>query len=69
MRVLLTTQCELLAVELSVAFEVVAVVLQACEPTVMVRNSPGSRGAPFVLEGVELNPAAELRALLVRAVI
>lgn len=69
MRVLLTTQCELLAVELSVAFEVVAVVLQAREATVLVRNSQGSRGAPFVLEGVELNPTAELRALLVRAVI
>jgi len=69
MRVLLTTQCELLAVELSIAFEVVAVVLQARGATVTVRNAPGSGGAPFVLEGVELNPTAELRALLVRAVV
>jgi len=68
MRVLLTTHCELLTVELSIAFEVVAVVLQARGTTVTVRNSPGGGGAPFVLEGVELNPAAELRALLVRAV-
>ena len=68
MRVLLTTQCELLAVELSVAFEVVAVVLQARGTTVVVRNVQGGSGAHFALEGVELSPAAELRALLVRAV-
>ena len=68
MRVLLTTQCELLVVELSVAFEVVAVVLRARGTTVVVRNSPGGNGTPFVLEGVELNPTAQLRALLVRAV-
>jgi hypothetical protein len=68
MRVLLTTHCELLAVELSTAFEVVAVVLQARGTTVNVRNAPGSGGAPFVLEGVELNPTAELSSLLVRAV-
>ncbi len=68
MRVLLTTKCELLAVELSVAFEVVAVMLKAREKTVIVRNGPDSRGAHFALEGVELNPSAELRALLVRAV-
>ena len=68
MRVLLTTQCELLAVELSVAFEVVAVMLRARGTTVVVRNGLGASGAPFALEGVELSPAAELRALLVRAV-
>jgi DNA-binding response OmpR family regulator len=68
MRVLLTAQCELLAVELSVAFEVVAVILRAPGGAVLLRNGPGSDGAPFVLAGVDLNPAAELRALLVRAV-
>ena len=67
MRVLLTTQCELLAVELSVAFEVVAVVLKARGTTVVVRNVQGGSGAYFALEGVELSPKAELRALLVRA--
>ena len=68
MRVLLTTKCELLAVELSVAFEVVAVMVKAREKTVLVRNGPTSNGAHFALEAVELNPSAELCALLVRAV-
>ncbi len=67
MRVLLTTKCELVAVELSVAFEVVAVMLRAREKTVLIRNGPASEGAHFALEGVELNPLAELCALLVRA--
>ncbi len=69
MRVLVTTQCELLSVELSVAFEVVAVTLQARGTTVVVRNGQESSGAPFALEGVELSPSAELRSLLVRAAI
>lgn len=68
MRVLLTIQCDLLAVELSVAFEVVAVVLKAQGATVIVHNVPGGTGAPFALEGVELGPSAELRALQVKAV-
>lgn len=68
MRVLLTTKCELLAVELSIAFEIVAVMLKARGTTVVVRNGPESSGAHFALEGVELNPSAELCALLVRAV-
>ena len=68
MRVLLTTQCELVAVELSVAFEVVAVLLKARGKTVVVRNGQDRSGAHFALEGVELNPSAQLRALLVRAV-
>lgn len=68
MRVHLTTKCELVAVELSVAFEVVAVMLRAREKTVTVRNSLANKGAEFALEGVELDASAELRGLLVRAV-
>ena len=68
MRVLLTTRCELVAVELSVAFEVVAVMLRAREKTVRIRNTQTSKGADFALEGVELNALAELCGLLVRAV-
>jgi hypothetical protein len=68
MRVLLTTRCELVAVELSVAFEVVAVMLRAREKTVLIRNTQATAGADFALEGVELNAVAELCGLLVRAV-
>ena len=67
MRVLLTTKCELVAVELSVAFEVVAVILRAREKTVVIRNNQTGTGADFALEGVELNALAELCGLLVRA--
>jgi hypothetical protein len=52
---------------LSNAFEVVAVLLRAPEETVVLRNDPGTDGAPFALTRVELNPEAELRALFVRA--
>ena len=60
--------CGQLAVELSAAFKVVAVLLKARGKTVSVRNAPASHRAHFALEGVELNPSAELRGLLVRAV-
>lgn len=68
MRVLLTMQCDLLGVELSTAFEVEAVMLKARGATVLVRNDPGSSGAPFVVEGVELGSSDELRVLFVRAI-
>ena len=68
MRVLLTMECDLLAVELSAAFEVDALILKARHATVFVRNGPGSSGARFALEEAELSPSAELRALHVRAV-
>ena len=68
MRVLLTMRCDLLAVELSAAFEIDALTLKTRGATVLVRNGPGSSGAPFALEGAELSQSAELRALLVRAV-
>ena len=67
MRVLLTTQCDLLMVELSVAFEVIAVVLKARGANVILRNGTDGGGTLFALKGVELNPASELRALLIRA--
>ena len=68
MRVHLTTKCELVGVELSVAFEVLAVTLRVREKTVMVRNTLANKGAEFALEEVELDASAELRGLLVRAV-
>jgi DNA-binding response OmpR family regulator len=68
MRVLLTMECDFLAIELSAAFEVDALMLKARHATVFVRNGLGSSGARFALEGAELSPSAELRALLVRAV-
>jgi hypothetical protein len=68
MKVHLTTKCELVGVELSVAFEVLAVTLRVREKTVMVRNTLANKGAEFALEEVELDASAELRGLLVRAV-
>jgi hypothetical protein len=67
MRVHLTARCELVAVELSVAFEVVALMLRARGEKVMLRNVPANKGAEFALESVELDSSAELYGLLVRA--
>jgi DNA-binding response OmpR family regulator len=67
MRVRLTAPFELLTVELSAGFEVAAVLLKTCGRKVLVRNGGESKGAPFELEDVELDPSAELRTLLVRA--
>ena len=67
MRVRLTAQFELLAVELSVGFEVAAVLLRARPQPVLVRNAGASAGRPFTVEKVQLDRANELQALLVRA--
>ncbi len=67
MRVHLTARCELAAVELSVAFEVFAVMLKTRDKKVVIRNTPGNKGAEFVLEEVELNASSELCGVLVRA--
>jgi len=67
MRVQLTAHFEFLTVELSERFEVSAVLLKAHGRQVLVRNGAETTGAPFELEEVELDPSAQLRTLLVRA--
>jgi DNA-binding response OmpR family regulator len=67
MRVRLTAQCELLTVELSRQFEVAAVLLKLRGGKVVISNSAESAGPLFHLQEVELDPAAQLRGVLVRA--
>jgi hypothetical protein len=67
MRVQLTATFELLAVELSVGFEVAAVLLKTRETTVLVRNDGESHGKPFEVLEAQLAPSTELQSLLVRA--
>ncbi|MEO5719267.1 MAG: response regulator [Chthoniobacterales bacterium] len=68
MRVRLTAQFELQAVELSVGFEVAAVLLKATPQPVMVRNDGETAGRPFWVEEVQLDASSELQSLLVRAI-
>jgi len=68
MRVRLTVQFELLAVELSVGFEVAAVLLKARPPPVLMRNDSEGPGRPFEVLKVQLDSSTELQSLLVRAV-
>ena len=67
MRVRLTARCELLAMELSVGFEVAAVLLKTRETTVLVHNDSESPGKPFEMLEAQLAPSNELQSLLVRA--
>jgi DNA-binding response OmpR family regulator len=67
MRVQLTARFAFLTVELSERFEVAAVLLKARGTQVFVRNGAETTGAPFELQGAELDPSAQLRNLLVRA--
>jgi hypothetical protein len=68
MRVRLTAPFELLTVELSPRFEIAAVLLQSRSTNVVVSNSAESAGTSFYLHAVELDSAAQLRRLLVRAI-
>ncbi|HEY3664322.1 MAG TPA: hypothetical protein VGL24_14305, partial [Chthoniobacterales bacterium] len=68
MRVRLTAQFELLAVELSIGFEVAAVLLKARREPVLVRNAGETAGRPFRIEKVQVDSSSELQGLLVRAV-
>ncbi len=68
MCVQLTATFELLAVELSVGFEVAAVLVKTRETTVLVRNDGESPGKPFEVLEAQLAPSSELQSLLVRAV-
>ncbi len=67
MRVRLTAQYELLSVELSVGFEVAAVLLKATPQPVLLRNDGETAGRPFRVEAVQLDASSELQGLLVRA--
>ncbi len=67
MRVRLAAQFELLAVELSVGFEVTAVLLRACSQSILIRNDGASAGRLFTVDEVQLDPANEFQGLLVRA--
>ena len=66
MRVRLTARCELLAMELSAAFEIAAVLLKTRETTVLVHNDSESPGKPFEVLEAQLAPSSELQSLLVR---
>ncbi len=68
MRVRLTAHFELSTVELSVGFEVAAVLLKATSQPVLVRNDGETAGRPFRVADVELDASSELQSLLVRAI-
>lgn len=68
MRVRLTAQFELLAVELSVGFEVAALLLKARPAPVLLRNDGEGSGRPFEMLEVQLDSSTELQSLLVRPV-
>jgi len=66
MRVHLSAAFVLAAVELTPRFEVAAMTLRSRQPKPLLRNHPGDPGRPFEIERIELDPAGELQALLVR---
>ncbi len=68
MRVRLTAHFELSSVELSVGFEVAALLLKAIRRPVLVRNDGETAGRPFRVADVELDASSELKSLLVRAI-
>ncbi len=68
MRVRLTAHFELSSVELSVGFEVAALLLKAIRRPVLVRNDGETAGRPFRVADVELDASSELQSLLVRAI-
>ncbi len=67
MRVQLIAQFELIAVELSPTFEVVAVVLRARNSAVHLGTDPGKAVAPFQIAQVQLDARGRLSELFVRA--
>jgi hypothetical protein len=67
MCVQLTAQLELLMVELSDNFEVVAALLKSSDPLVRVSNRAGSDGAHFEMKEARLDQVAHLETLFVRA--
>jgi len=68
MRVHLTAEFTLVAVELTGQFEVASLLLHACGREVLLRNRGEGSGANFELTDVELDSAGDLRALLVRPI-
>jgi DNA-binding response OmpR family regulator len=66
MRVQLTAPFLLIELELSPLFEVSSLHLQSRGREVWLRNRPDDSGTTFTIEQVELDPAGELRAILVR---
>ncbi len=67
MRVRMSANFTLLAVELSLGFEVAALLLQARPGEVLLRNRTGESARGFKLEKVELNPDGELTSLSLKA--
>jgi hypothetical protein len=67
MRVRLTAQFEFLRVELSPAFEIVAVVLRARASPVQIGTGSGQQTSPFELVETRLNASGQLSELFVRA--
>ncbi len=67
MRVQLTAAFALAGIELSPRFEVTAIVVERSGNEVLLRNRGDHPGTAFELEQVELNPAGELRALVLRS--
>ena len=66
MLVQLTASFALAAIELTPRFEVAAIMLRSRQPKPLLRNHPDDPGQPFEIEKIELDPAGELQALIVR---
>ena len=66
MPVQLTASFALAAIELTPRFEVAAMMLRSRQPKPLLRNHPDDPGQPFEIENIELDPAGELQALIVR---
>jgi hypothetical protein len=66
MPVQLTASFALAAIELTPRFEVAAMMLRSRQPKPLLRNHPDDPGQPFEIEKIELDPAGELQALIVR---
>jgi DNA-binding response OmpR family regulator len=64
----LTATFELLAIEMSAAFEVAALLVKTRERTVLLCNDIESPGKPFEVLETQLAPSSELQSLLVRPV-
>jgi DNA-binding response OmpR family regulator len=66
MRVQLSASFALAAIELTPRFEVAAMLLRSRQPQPFLRNRPDDPGRPIKIERIELGPADELQALVVR---
>ncbi len=66
MRVQLSASFALAAIEMTPRFEVSAIILQSREPKPFLRNRADNPGRAFEIDRIELDPAGELRALIVR---